>query len=453
MKDALPYADVGEALRRLAPLFLALLFSIGCDVARRPAAPPPPPPALPSLSLVDAANAGDFAQVARLLEEGADANAAQGEGLTALHVAAAGGRTEIVRLLIQRGARMDAQDAAGSTPLHAAARAGRLPAVQELVEAGAPVLAQDREGQTPMQVATLLQHAGVAFYLREHGGAGEEAVIEAPVEAEAPAPGVWLTGATFRVWTSAGGSTVDAEFVQTVLDTVLLREHNGNLVRIGLSLLTPEDQVLARQLAGSVPPALVRSRAAASSGDRGESIGKKVGEENGWTTLEGCTLLRQSANDGDSFHVRHGGQEYIFRLYYVDAAETSMLFPDRVEDQARYFRVGEPDALRLGHEAKKFSERILGSAAFTVVTKWEDARGNSQLPRFYALVSTPQGDLDELLVAEGLARRYGMPVGGGWGSRKDAILKRLETEARHDRVGAWGVGRREAAAREVPESP
>ncbi len=57
-----------------------------------------------------------------------------------------------------------------------------------------------------------------------------------------------------------------------------------------------------------------------------------------WTKLQGCTLLANPSNDGDSFHVRHDGKEYIFRLYFVDAPETETRFPDRVKAQRKMLR-------------------------------------------------------------------------------------------------------------------
>jgi len=40
-----------------------------------------------------------------------------------------------------------------------------------------------------------------------------------------------------------------------------------------------------------------------------------------WQELTGCKFAEQDFNDGDSFHVKHKGKEYIFRLYFVDTPE------------------------------------------------------------------------------------------------------------------------------------
>jgi endonuclease YncB( thermonuclease family) len=45
-----------------------------------------------------------------------------------------------------------------------------------------------------------------------------------------------------------------------------------------------------------------------------------------WITLQGGHYLTKRPNDGDSFHISVEGHEYVFRLYFVDAPETSAEF-------------------------------------------------------------------------------------------------------------------------------
>jgi len=54
------------------------------------------------------------------VEFGADVDAANNVGLTALHGAAFGGLDEVIRFLVQKGANVNAKDASGQTPLHKA---------------------------------------------------------------------------------------------------------------------------------------------------------------------------------------------------------------------------------------------------------------------------------------------------------------------------------------------
>ena len=54
--------------------------------------------------LIGAAKSGDLAAVKTLLAKGADVNAKDGDGLTALIAAAGEGQLEVVRLLLNKGA-------------------------------------------------------------------------------------------------------------------------------------------------------------------------------------------------------------------------------------------------------------------------------------------------------------------------------------------------------------
>ncbi|MCG3150290.1 MAG: hypothetical protein PCFJNLEI_03773 [Verrucomicrobiae bacterium] len=159
-----------------------------------------------------------------------------------------------------------------------------------------------------------------------------------------------------------------------------------------------------------------------------------------WQTLTNCKLVRHPGNDGDSFHVHHAGKAYIFRLYYVDTPETATDFPDRVAEQAHYFGISQRRAVDIGRAAERFSSRQLAEP-FTVVTRWQDARGRSKLPRHYAFVFVNgRQDLGHLLVQNGLARVFGekaIPPTGGTTKAVEQKLLTLERQARKARLGAW----------------
>jgi ankyrin repeat protein len=72
---------------------------------------------------------------------------------TAIHCAAASGRTDVVRLLIDAKAAIDAVDEEGNTPLHYAALSGPMELVRLLLERGANPNLKDRENHTPLDVA------------------------------------------------------------------------------------------------------------------------------------------------------------------------------------------------------------------------------------------------------------------------------------------------------------
>jgi ankyrin repeat protein len=94
----------------------------------------------------------DAAQL--LLEKGADAALAdKGQGMTALIVTAANGKTETVKALLNRGASIRATDKEGKTALMWAARNGRQDVVPVLLEKGAEVNARDNKGNTALDLA------------------------------------------------------------------------------------------------------------------------------------------------------------------------------------------------------------------------------------------------------------------------------------------------------------
>ncbi|ERE74355.1 protein phosphatase 1 regulatory subunit 12B isoform 1 [Cricetulus griseus] len=81
-------------------------------------------------------------------------------GATALHVAAAKGYSEVLRLLIQAGYDLNVQDHDGWTPLHAAAHWGVKEACSILAEALCDMDIRNKLGQTPFDVADegLVEH-------------------------------------------------------------------------------------------------------------------------------------------------------------------------------------------------------------------------------------------------------------------------------------------------------
>jgi ankyrin repeat protein len=107
--------------------------------------------------------------VAFLLEAGADPNLASGNAMRVrpLHSAAAGGPdVEIVRLLLDAGAEVDARQRHGFTALHSAAQNGVLDQVQILLERGADPAALTDEGRSPLSYAEAARRPAVVERLR-----------------------------------------------------------------------------------------------------------------------------------------------------------------------------------------------------------------------------------------------------------------------------------------------
>ncbi len=120
--------------------------------------------------LHNAAFNGLIGMVRRLLGEGAEINARDGNHLTPLHWAAMQGHENIAALLIARGAEPDAEDRRGATPLFLASLHGHADLAEMLLNAGAnPNIATTDDGSTPLHTATHHGHLDVAKLLVARG--------------------------------------------------------------------------------------------------------------------------------------------------------------------------------------------------------------------------------------------------------------------------------------------
>ena len=114
-------------------------------------------------ALFSAIEAGDSAGVRREMEAGTDPNEPRAtDGVTALHVAAATGRADTVRMVLRYGARPRGRDHTGATALHVAARTGSAEAVTTLLDAGADPRTPGPDGRTARDEAVKAGHAGAA---------------------------------------------------------------------------------------------------------------------------------------------------------------------------------------------------------------------------------------------------------------------------------------------------
>jgi ankyrin repeat protein len=105
-------------------------------------------------TVTEAARRGDLEALRALLKQGADVNAAEGDGTTPLHWAARAGDAELVQMLAYAGANVKATTRLGAyTPLMMAAQAGHPAVVAALIAAGSDLKATSTTGTTPLMFA------------------------------------------------------------------------------------------------------------------------------------------------------------------------------------------------------------------------------------------------------------------------------------------------------------
>jgi ankyrin repeat protein len=104
--------------------------------------------------VADAAEKLDRAAVRALLSQHADVNAAQADGMTALHWAAYQDDVDLARQLVRGGARVNAVNRYGVTPLSLACTNGDAAVVELFIRAGADVNAALPGGETPLMTAS-----------------------------------------------------------------------------------------------------------------------------------------------------------------------------------------------------------------------------------------------------------------------------------------------------------
>ena len=125
--------------------------------------------AAPASPLADAVEKGNKAEIQRLLQSGADANAPQADGTSALHWAAFRDDLDTAALLVKAGAKPDQPNLFGAVPLAQACENGSAAMVKLLLDAGAKAGHTLKGGETVLMLASRSGNAEIVKMLLARG--------------------------------------------------------------------------------------------------------------------------------------------------------------------------------------------------------------------------------------------------------------------------------------------
>jgi ankyrin repeat protein len=267
MRRVSPTARGALAVTAGAVAAAAMLLAPGVRPAAAAGRPDGPP-------LVEAVRAGDAQRVRALLARKADVNAAEGDGMTALHWAADRGDATVAGLLVRAGASLDAVTRLGQyTPLHVAARKGRAAVAALLLQAGARPDARALSGATALHLAAAAGDTGTVRVLvaakadpdaREHSWGQTPLMFAAANDRAAAIVALLAAGADPRITSR----TVDLSR-QVALEQAAIRRRNEVL----FSMLPQrvQDSILDAQARTPTPAGRPATPAAATPAPDGRT--------------------------------------------------------------------------------------------------------------------------------------------------------------------------------------
>jgi ankyrin repeat protein len=291
-----------------------------------------------SVVLLKAAQAGSTADVEAALKAGADVDAVDESGNTALSIAAAGGHEAVAQALLAAKADPDRANGAGLSPLMRAAAQGRDAIVKALLAARADVAATDGRGRTA------LVHAARS---------GSVATVKALLAAGADVAAADQDGGTALHGAAAEGHVDVVKALLAAKADPRVQDANG---QTPFDLAQEEGQAataaLVRAPGSKAPPATVARPASGNKPEGGKpapgapSAGATGDFASGTLTVEGSTVKlsraylvpdtgtpaavlvflsdgpvpRESLRDGFALrHLTEGGSVHVVRLRITNA--------------------------------------------------------------------------------------------------------------------------------------
>ena len=256
MRNCLPAAAFG---------FLSLVLVLGAATPGSSAVVASEAP------VAEAAMRGDLDTVRTLLRDGADVNAALGDGTTALHWAALNDDAELARVLLYAGANLEPITRLGAyTPLHLASREGSAAVVSALIEAGADLARYTDTGVLPLHLAAESGNAEAVATLLAQG-----ADVDARDEGAERTPLMFATASNrlgaMRVLLDAGA---DVSLETRIIDYVEIQREDQAEQRIRNRILDAAKPEPERPAAGG-PQRGQQGQQQGQQGQQGQQQGRQ----------------------------------------------------------------------------------------------------------------------------------------------------------------------------------
>ena len=372
--------------------------------------------------LIDAVRSGDVSAVRALLDQGADVEAAAGDGGTALQWAVHEGRAELVELLLGAGADVTATNRYGVGPAALAAENGSASILGRLLDAGADPHATMPGGETLLMTAARTGDADTVRVLLARGvdpnarenAKGQTALMWAAANNNAAAIHVLAEqGGDIHARTDNPSRNPGRTFSSppaTGFTPLLFAVRAGHLdaVRVLLDVgADVNDAVSDGQSALAVAAANANWQLAAYLLDRGADPNHA---EAGWNALH-QTVRTRRMNVGF-------GTPGPFAAGTLDSIElVRKLIAHGVDVNARMTRNGMRDGQRNRHNR-------LGATAFLLAAKVTDVEAMRMLLEAGADPLMPAADgTTPLMVAAGLANWNPGEDGGSLSGQEDEVLE------------------------------
>ena len=263
--------------------------------------------------VADAAQQGNLETVRTLLLQGADPNAAQADGLTALHWAALNDELGMALVLLYAGATVSPVTRVGGyNPLHLASRSGHGKVVRALLEAGADANAYTTTGVTALHFAAEADAAEAIRALSEHGAdvdARDSFSSRTPVMFASVRNALEATRALIDAGADLSATTVAKDYVKIAAEATAVRERRA---RVREAAKDPDPEAEAEKPRANFPrqPCLAPPDDAPDDPDLPKILSstEQIGPQGGFTALhfaareghrEAARLLVEAGADVD----------------------------------------------------------------------------------------------------------------------------------------------------------